>query len=298
MNATFTRRDFSKAIALGVGAAAVPALRAAERRLKIGYTALTWGASPGRPGLAPMEQALKDMSGLGFWAFETFSKVLEELDTKGELRGLIDKYKVPLNAGYFTINVIDPVLQKANVADVIRQGKVVKKYGGTFLVLQVNSLKREDYDFKAHRADIISNLNDCSLALNDIGIGSGLHQHTGTAVETRDEVYAVMEAVNTRYMKFAPDIGQLQRGGSYPVKVVKDFLSITEHMHVKDWDGVRYCPLGQGKVDIAAIMDMVEASGKKPDLNVELDSSKPQTPLEAAQTTKAYLQKIGYKFAA
>ena len=298
MKATFTRRDFSKAIALGMGAAAIPALGAAERRLKIGYTALTWGASPGRPGLAPMDQALKDMAALGYWAFETFSQVLVDLDAQGELRGLIDKYKVPLNAGYFPMNVTDPVLIKANVPDAIQHGKVVKKYGGTFLVLQVNSVKRADYDFKAHFADIVSNLNDCSLALNDLGIGSGLHQHTGTAVETRDEVYAVMEKVNTKYMKFAPDIGQLQRGGSDPVKVVKDFLSITEHMHVKDWDGKRYCPLGQGNVDIASIMDMIEASGKSPDLNVELDGSRPQTPFEAAQTTKTYLQKIGYKFAA
>jgi inosose dehydratase len=289
------RRVFSKMMALGVGSAAVPALRAAERRLKIGYTALTWGAFPGRP--APMDQALKDISSLGFWAFETFAQILEELDAKGELRGLIDRYKIPLNAGYTWINVTDPALLKANVPDVIRWGKVVKKYGGNFLALQVNSLKREGYDFQAHRANIISNLNDCALALNDLGLGAGLHQHTGTAVETRDEVYAVMEAVNTRYMKFAPDVGQLQRGGADAAKVVKDFLSITEHMHVKDWNGVSYCPLGQGKVDIAGIMDMIEASGKKPNLNVELDGSRPLTPLEAAQVTKTYLQKIGYKFA-
>ena len=278
MKATFTRRDFSKAIALGVSAAAVPVLTAAERRLKIGYTALTWGALPGRPGLAPMEQALKDMSGLGYWGFETFAQVLEELDAKGELRGLIDKYKIPLNAGYTWIEVTDPALKKANVPDVIRWGKVVKKYGGIFLVLQVQSLKRADYDFKAYRADIISSLNDCALALNDIGVGAGLHQHTGTGVETRDEVYDVMQSVNTKYMKFAPDVGQLQRGGADAAKVVKDFLSITDHMHVKDWDGKRYCPLGQGQVDIAGIMDMIEASGRSPNLNVELDGAKPQTP--------------------
>jgi inosose dehydratase len=51
-----------------------------------------------------------------------------------------------------------------------------------------------------------------------------LHQHTGSCVETRDETYAVMEAVNTRLVKFGPDVGQLQKGGSDPVKVVKDFL--------------------------------------------------------------------------
>ena len=301
MNTTYTRREFSKQIALGAGAAAVPGLRAAERRLKIGYTALTWGVSPGRSGvLERMDQALKDMAALGYWGFEAFSLVLAELDEKGELRGAIDKYKIPLNAGYFYCapNSTDSTPQKAKLSDVIREGRVVKKYGGTFLVLQASSIKRAGYDFKAHRADIVANLNECALALNDLGLGTGLHQHTGTAIETRDEVYAVMEAVDTKHFKFAPDLGQLQRGGSDPLKVVKDFLPILEHMHVKDWNGTRYCPLGEGQVDIAGVLDLIEASSQKPDLNVELDGARPLTPLEAAQVSKAYLQKLGYKFAA
>ena len=53
-----------------------------------------------------------------------------------------------------------------------------------------------------------------------------------------------------------------------------------------------------GVVDIKAILDMVEAGGQNPDIMVELDPSKdgPMTPLETAQTSKAYLQKQGYMF--
>ena len=74
-------------------------------------------------------------------------------------------------------------------------------------------------------------------ALADIGVVGALHQHTGTCVETRDETYAVMEAVDTRYVKFGPDVGQLQKGGVDPVKVVKDFLPVVRHVHMKDFDG-------------------------------------------------------------
>ena len=67
-------------------------------------------------------------------------------------------------------------------------------------------------------------LNEMCKALADIGIVGAMHQHTGTSVEFKDEVYGVMEAVDTKYVKFGPDIGQLQKGGSDPVKIVKDFL--------------------------------------------------------------------------
>ena len=51
------------------------------------------------------------------------------------------------------------------------------------------------------------------------------HPHTGTCVETRDETYAVMQAVDRRYVKFDRDIGQLQKDRSDPMKV-EDFQSV------------------------------------------------------------------------
>jgi inosose dehydratase len=129
-----------------------------------------------------------------------------------------------------------------------------------------------------------------------------VHQHTGTSIEVRDEVYAVMEAVDPRYVKFGPDIGQLAKGGADPVPIVKDFLSLIRHVHLKDFNGgkdfVGYCPLGQGKVDIVAIMDLLEKVSGLSIAMVELDSSRnmPMSALETAQISKTYLQKIGYKF--
>ena len=61
-----------------------------------------------------------------------------------------------------------------------------------------------------------------------------------------------------------------------------------------------YCPLGQGKVDIASILDMLEKANSYANVMVELDGSKdqPMTSLETAQISTAYLQKLGYRFRA
>jgi inosose dehydratase len=139
-------------------------------------------------------------------------------------------------------------------------------------------------------------------AVNDVGVVGVLHQHTDTCVETRDETYAVMESVDTRLMKFGPDVGQLQKGGADPVKVVKDFLPVVRHVHMKDYSGgehwLGYCPLGQGKVDITALLNLLEGSGNDLMIMAELDPSPqmPIPPLESARINKATLQKLGYRF--
>src|ERR1043165_5764657 len=107
------RRDFSKAIALGLGATSVPVHAARPRKLQIGYTALAWNAMPRTP--ENLEPALKDFSELGFYSFETFAEALETLDQKGLLGEWIAKYKVPLKSGYFTGNVIDPAVRKETI---------------------------------------------------------------------------------------------------------------------------------------------------------------------------------------
>ena len=70
-------------------------------------------------------------------------------------------------------------------------------------------------------------------------------------------------------------------------------------MHLKDFSGgeafLGYCPLGEGKVNLPAILAMMD--GKKIDgmVMVELDSS-PNQPIAAkdtAATAKAYLVKQG-----
>jgi len=75
-----------------------------------------------------------------------------------------------------------------------------------------------------------------------------------------------------------------------------------QHMHMKDYSGGKdylgYCPLGQGKVDIAAILSMMEGRKTAGLVMVELDSPPPQpTPaVETARIAKAYLQKQGVTF--
>jgi len=176
MEGTVTRRDFSKTFSAGLAATTLRA--ATPRNLKIGHTCITWGTFPRAEAMAILEPAVKDISTLGYNGFETFPEVLEDWDKRDALKPLIDKYNLPLTSGYIRINVTDPTKAKESLDDVIRLGKVIKRYGGVFAPIQVNGVNRQTYDFKQYRDAIVSGLNDSASALNDIGIGTAsAHRH-------------------------------------------------------------------------------------------------------------------------
>jgi inosose dehydratase len=305
------RRTFAKTLLAGLGATgllegtasvaratAAPRQNSPGKQLRIGCTALVWNVLPRSPEL--LETAVRDMSELGYKGFETFGEVIEDWDKRSALDKLIAQYRIPLISAYSTLDVINPAARKDEIARIVRWGGILKKYNASFMVIAVGGANRKGYDFAAHRTNIVASLNEYGKAMADIGLGSGLHQHTGTPIETRDEVYAVMEAVDTRVFKFAPDVGQLQKGGADAAQVIKDFASITVHMHLKDFvNGPHmggYSPLGIGMVDLKSILETMEQANPKANIMHELDGSRnmPYTARQTAEISKWYLQKLGY----
>jgi inosose dehydratase len=341
MKATVDRRAFTKRLALGLGAASLPHMGAQTpaRKLHIGHTSITWlnfgdgggGRSPagrgaagaraagggqggraragvgGGPAVDPVsiETIIRDVSSLGFWGVELFGNVPVVMEDNAALGQLLHKYNnLPLISIVASPNCGDPTQLKESIQTMVVQATAAKQLGARIVLMNASGGRRgENYNFNRHKENIANALNEASRAMADLGLQAVLHQHTDTLVEKRDEVYAIMDAVDTRVMKAGFDVGQLSKGGSDPVQIVKDFLPVIEHLHLKDWDGgpnyAQYCPLGRGKVDLPAILDLMEKKGTlKGMVMVELDPSAgmPLTALETAKIAKAYLQKLGYAF--
>jgi inosose dehydratase len=300
-----TRRTFSTILAAGLVAEALPIRAQRRRSVTIGHTGITWpwgnasgaGSTLGDP--SAITTIARDIASLGFYGLELFGWQIDGMEAHGGLGRVLDQYKLPLVSSYSGINLTDPAQRRASLDRVLATAKLVKQYGGKVIVLGPNGVSRDTYKFADAKANIIDTLNVAAKAVVDAGLTPVLHQHTGTCIESRDETYAVMEAVDTRALKFGPDIGQLQKGGSDPVQVVKDFLPIVHHMHLKDYSGgeafLGYCPLGQGKVNIPAILDMMEGKPIAGMIMVELDSSPnmPTSALQAATIARTYLVKQG-----
>lgn len=305
-NKLYTRRDFVKIAGLGsISSLVAPPLVFAKgsKKFKVGATFILWGYGPDN-----LEPALVDIAKLGYHSFETFGQVIEEWENKrGGFSEVVEKHGVPILSAFCSTDILNPGKRKEEVEKLVRWSKLLKKSGGKVIEWCPSGVDRNGFDYREHKKNMIDSMNDYAQAITDQGLVCALHQHTGTPIETKEEVYYAMENVNTEYMKFGPDVGQLQKGGADPVKIVKDFMPLIEHVHLKDYEGgdngyLGYAPLGVGQVKLKKIMKLLENGKEKMagGIMFELDYDSKIEPrftnLEAAKVSRDFLVKLGYEF--
>jgi inosose dehydratase len=124
---------------------------------------------------------------------------------------------------------------------------------------------------------MLANLDRIDELTRSEGVVASLHPHIGTMIERQAEVERVLTGSR---IGLCVDTGHLLAGGTDPVALTKAHVDRVVHVHLKDVDGqlagevaagrlpfgdaVRaglFRPLGQGTVDIAAMVSVLEAQG-------------------------------------
>lgn len=124
---------------------------------------------------------------------------------------------------------------------------------------------------------LVQNLERVVDIAAERGVQACLHPHVGTMVESRSEVYRLVDDSD---VTFCLDSGHLLVGGTDPVRFARAVPERVAHVHIKDVDtsvlstvrsgarsyteGVRagmYTVLGQGCVDVSALVAALEGAG-------------------------------------
>ncbi len=269
--------------------------------LKIGHTGITWGI----PG--DVEQAYRDVADLGYLGFETFGSIILEWDQRpGGYRQLVTRYGIPTVAAYCSSEWIMSDTAAGDFDRARRQADALKQIGGECLVLACARRSGPAYTTEELRR-LAEALNQVGEYARSIGLRSGFHPHTGTPVETRSEIDALLALVDPTLVGFAPDTGQIAKGGSDVLEVLDTYGARVAHVHLKDWGGTReldslsrevdatgylnYVPAGTGVLPIRTLVDRLVKRGYDGWFNVELDGTDraPRPPREAAEMSRRFL---------
>jgi inosose dehydratase len=262
---------------------------------RIGHTGITWPTQP-------VEEKVADLAAIGFPAFETFGHVIEQYPGGAPaFKDLLDRHGLRYAASYCARTYIDPARAPEDVAQVMEWARLSKGVGAETIVVSCQRREKPSYTREEY-AGLARTFNELGARIRDeLGLRTALHPHTGTPVESPEEIAMVVEALDPRACAFGPDTGQIAQAGGDAIEVVRRYRDAVGHVHVKDYGGkpvshrpdgstedptgyVGYVPVGSGVIDFAAMFRDLREAGFDGWLMVELDGTarSPRPPKEAA----------------
>jgi len=283
---------------------------------KIAGAPISWGVCevPGWGNVLDAHTVLSEMSSLGLTATELGPPDYLPSDPD-ELRALLAEHRLTLVGGFLGLTLHDGEQSTVDEAD--RAAALLAAGGAEVLVLAA-ATGLDGYDERPELTDAQwRTLVETSARIRDIAAGHGLrtvlHPHVGTHVERTAEVLRFLADSD---LPLCLDTGHLLIGGTDPVELARDFPDRVGHVHLKDVradvaatvregevgyaDAVRdgmYVPLGDGDVDVEALVSLVREAGYTGWFVLEQDTalgegSPVDTPAQDTARSLAHLNKI------
>ncbi|WP_434452304.1 TIM barrel protein [Lentzea sp. E54] len=283
---------------------------------KIAGAPISWGVCevPGWGDVLPSDTVLGEMRSLGLTATELGPPDYLPADP-AQLKALLAGHELTLVGGFLAVTLHTDVQSTLDEAD--RVAAILKAGGAEVLVLAA-ATGLDGYDETPKLTDDEwKTLVDTCAKIRDIagkhGLRTVLHPHVGTHVEREAEVDRFLADSD---LQLCLDTGHLLIGGTDPVELARRYPDRIGHVHLKDvrdeiaakvrsgelsyTDAVEqgiYVPLGDGDVDVEALVQLVQEAGYAGWFVLEQDTrlkdgSPVDKPLQDTARSLAHLSKI------
>ncbi|MGV9298257.1 sugar phosphate isomerase/epimerase family protein [Amycolatopsis sp. NPDC003676] len=285
-------------------------------KIRVAAAPISWGVCevPGWGRVLDAPQVLSEMTELGVTATELGPPGYLPREP-AELKTLLGSHRLELVGGFLAVPLHEN--PDSAIAEAEESAALFAACGGGTLVLAA-ATGLDGYDERPTLTDAEwSTLVSTAAKIRDTaakhGLRTVLHPHVGTHVETEAEVERFLADSD---LQLCLDTGHLLIGGTDPVALAQRHPGRVGHLHLKDVrgelaDAVRtgklpyteavgkglYVPLGEGDVDIEAMVRSVTEAGYDGWYVLEQDTalsddSPVDRPGQDVATSLSYLRKI------
>jgi inosose dehydratase len=121
-------------------------------------------------------------------------------------------------------------------------------------------------ELTTRRSNLVNIVNQVSRRAMEKGVSSSFHPNSPhTSITRTEEDYKViLETLDNSVTGWCPDVGHIINGGMDPLEKMKEYRSLINHVHYKDWDGEpEFALMGKGKVDLLGITQWLKDNDYK-----------------------------------
>ncbi|MBA3571311.1 MAG: TIM barrel protein [Pyrinomonadaceae bacterium] len=294
--------------------------------IKVGNAPVSWGVMEvaGWGGQIPFGKVLDEITEAGYAGTELgpfgyFPTEPNQLKSELSSRGL------QLVTSFVPIPLAHPDRHDVGYQEAMKVAHLLAQTGARLIVLadEMSKARMEVSGRVDESRDGMSDsqwegaaqiLGSIAEACRELGLSAVFHHHAGTFVETPKEVARLCDSIDADLLGLCLDTGHYFFGGGDPVEAVRLYGARIRHLHLKDVqlpilesarrDGIGFleavrhgvfCELGEGAVDLNAVIQGLSADGYSDWAIVEQDvdtRSEGVKPFESALRSRQYLRDV------
>lgn len=260
---------------------------------RVASAPISWGICevPGWGAMLPTRRVLQEMSDLGFTSTELGAPGFLPQEP-ASVKALLAEYGMTLSGGFTPIEPHEASRRDATLAYARTTARLLADSGAKLFI----SAAIMDPDWSVPRTltageqrHMVQTLTLIDEICAEHGLTQVLHPHVQTLVETADDVHRILDTCDVNWCL---DTGHLAIGGIDPVQFAKDAVERVGHVHLKDvrldmvpsvlsrevslkaaTQAGLFTQLGRGDVDIAGVIQALEAAGYRGSYVIEQDTA-------------------------
>ncbi|RKD75972.1 inosose dehydratase [Sinobaca qinghaiensis] len=230
-------------------------------------------------------QVFQKIRSFGFNGVEMFDGNLDKFaDDPEGLKDNLQNLGLSLYGVYTGANFIYKDAWRDELWRIQQTAKLAARAGAKHLVLgggAVRGVSQNENDMKV----LGQALDEAEAVAAKEGMIASYHPHLGSMVETPEQID---ELFSLSSIAFCPDLAHLAAGGADPLEVIKVYKNRIPYVHLKDWDGEGFVPLGKGEIDLRGIINFLQKENYSGDWLVEIDGYAGD-PVEACRLSYDFL---------
>lgn len=250
--------------------------------MRFAYEANAWGGVIGTPGAVTdiasgfyvtpgdVNDALRAIAAAGYEGLELFDgNLLAFENSMDDFRSAVADHGLEVAGVYSGGHLIYADAHDDELARFDRSIALAAAAGARHFVVgggAVRTSGRRDDDYRVAGA-LLDTVAERATAA---GLIPSYHPHLGSLAQAPDQIDALLAATS---IGMCADVAHIAAGGGDPVDVIRRYADRLVNVHLKDLDRERtaFVPLGEGDLDMDAIVEAVAATGYADWITVEND---------------------------
>lgn len=231
---------------------------------------------------------ISSIASMGYEYVEMFDGNLCAYENeKDTLRKILDDNHISLLGVYIGASFIYEDILEDELYRIEKVATLAKEFGARHIVLGGGAIRakgtmEEDYVLLA------KGLEKAREIVEKIGLVASYHPHLGSMAEKPEQVHKLFALTD---IPFCPDVAHLVAGGGDALELVKEYYDRIKYIHLKDWNGKEFVPLGQGNAKIKEIVEYLKEKEYSGDWLVEIDGYSGSAE-EACETSFEFLKRF------